>query len=61
MESQPQNLEFRINPENFHPCYCHLLSIDYSAYIQMYFGDYVGSSLIRVHSVCFHEKKSDLS
>ena len=20
MESQPQNLEFRINPENFHPC-----------------------------------------
>ena len=21
MESQPQNPEFRINPENFHPCY----------------------------------------
>ena len=21
MESQPQNLEYRINPENFHPCY----------------------------------------
>ena len=20
MERQPQNLEFRINPENFHPC-----------------------------------------
>ena len=20
MESQPQNREFRINPENFHPC-----------------------------------------
>ena len=20
MESQPQNCEFRINPENFHPC-----------------------------------------
>ena len=20
MESQPQNLEFRINPENLHPC-----------------------------------------
>ena len=20
MESQPQNTEFRINPENFHPC-----------------------------------------
>ena len=24
MESQPQNPEFRINPENFHPCCCHL-------------------------------------
>ena len=22
MESQPQNPEFRINPENFHPCIC---------------------------------------
>ena len=22
MESQPQNLEFRNNPENFHPCAC---------------------------------------
>ena len=21
MESQPQNLEFRIYPENFHPCH----------------------------------------
>ena len=21
MESQPQNPELRINPENFHPCY----------------------------------------
>ena len=21
MESQPQNPEFRINPENFHPCF----------------------------------------
>ena len=21
MESQPQNPEFRYNPENFHPCY----------------------------------------
>ena len=21
MESQPQNPEFRINPENFHPCH----------------------------------------
>ena len=25
MESRPQNLEFRNNPENFHPCcYCDL-------------------------------------
>ena len=23
MESQPQNPEFRNNPENFHPCYKH--------------------------------------
>ena len=23
MESQPQNPEFRINPENFHPCNQH--------------------------------------
>ena len=22
MESQPQNPEFRYNPENFHPCIC---------------------------------------
>ena len=22
MESQPQNPEFRNNPENFHPCFC---------------------------------------
>ena len=26
MESQPQNPEFRINPENFHPCDYALLS-----------------------------------
>ena len=24
MESQPQNLEFRNNPENFHPCHRYL-------------------------------------
>ena len=23
MESRPQNHEFRINPENFHPCLTH--------------------------------------
>ena len=26
MESQPQNPEFRNNPENFHPCECYLAS-----------------------------------
>ena len=26
MESQPQNPEFRNNPENFHPLYCAFLS-----------------------------------
>ena len=25
MESQPQNPEFRINPEHFHPCDIHLI------------------------------------
>ena len=28
MESQPQNPEFRINPENFHPC-TYAVSIKY--------------------------------
>ena len=27
MESQPQNPEFRINPENFHQCRCNLFAI----------------------------------
>ena len=26
MESQPQNPEFRINPESFHPCIINLIS-----------------------------------
>ena len=26
MESQPQNPEFRNNPENFHPCMCEVCS-----------------------------------
>ena len=34
MESQPQNPEFRINPENFHPCSIHGLVTDiYLKYI----------------------------
>ena len=24
MESQPQNPEFKINPENFHPCFVYV-------------------------------------
>ena len=33
MESQPQNPEFRINPENFHPCTLHSeLSFDHLRY-----------------------------
>ena len=34
MESQPQNPEFRINPENFHTCNCVLIMS--AAYIQMH-------------------------
>ena len=30
MESQPQNPEFRINPENFHPWYNHLCNFRYT-------------------------------
>ena len=26
MESQPQNPEFKINPENFHPCIIHQIN-----------------------------------
>ena len=33
MENQPQNPEFRINPENFHPC----------AYVMIRIGDAIGS------------------
>ena len=32
MESQPQNPEFRINPENFHPCFCEVSSVKKNAY-----------------------------
>ena len=30
MESQPQNPEFRINPENFHPCVVLLANHSYA-------------------------------
>ena len=35
MESQPQNPEFRINPENFHPC-------DYFATLQFLYNAMYG-------------------
>ena len=28
MESQPQNPEFRINPENFHPCVSSMVTVN---------------------------------
>ena len=34
MESQPQNLEFRINPENFHPCIC-LVTVEACMHVQL--------------------------
>ena len=38
MESQPRNPEFRINPENFHPCKyleCICLLLSYTQYIEL--------------------------
>ena len=50
MESQPQNPEFRNNPENFHACLCppgkfscFLSSVDFSKYfflLQNFFQEY---------------------
>ena len=37
MESQPQNPEFRINPENFYPC----------VYMQHDISDFAGSAQIQ--------------
>ena len=53
MESQPQNPEFRNNPENFHPCNMYLGSL---YCIQIWTQFRLGSSLLRVHSVCFHDE-----
>ena len=42
MESQPQNPEFRINPENFHPCYLCFQEIRFPlAYKPLYDGHYL--------------------
>ena len=35
MESQPQNPEFRINPENFHPCVQHAIDVN-SLYVESF-------------------------
>ena len=35
MESQPQNPEFRIDPENFHPCSCVQTSLHLFVLIQL--------------------------
>ena len=35
MESQPQNPEFRINPENFHPCIVSLLLYHISRFLSI--------------------------
>ena len=33
MESQPQNPEFRVNPENFHPCAVTIQTVRHSDHI----------------------------
>ena len=33
MENQPQNPEFRINPESFHPCNNKVKNIDFKKYL----------------------------
>ena len=38
MESQPQNPEFRINPENFHPCSCIISAIGCLILLGIYFS-----------------------
>ena len=45
MESQPQNPEFRINPENFHPCFSYIpISLLKQAWTASYF--------VQLSSVC---------
>ena len=44
MESQPQNPEFRINPENFHPCIICLLNQHFMSLLlckQIHYTNYV--------------------
>ena len=48
MESQPQNPEFRINPDNFHPCstLC-VKSCDFKYFLIHYFKCVLGAQLSR--------------
>ena len=48
MESQPQNPEFRINPENFHPCLCKYTLVIPSSYAG---GDFVCLGTLREGSL----------
>ena len=52
MESQPQNPEFRNNPENFHPCMTELSHIKKdSVVIQgLFLADFI--VVIRLYSQC---------
>ena len=68
MESQPQNPEFRINPENFHPCrqweisvllaYAHRSSHSLNMYTQLASGASdlnFGLSLLSTSMLCVSE------
>ena len=47
MESQPQNPEFRINPENFHPCR-HSTLTRYSMVLLRSLQDNIVSQALRI-------------
>ena len=51
MESQPQNPEFRINPENFHPC----SSLNYREVYIKYFITQSSIYGVIVYFLLFHE------
>ena len=40
MESQPQNPEFRNNPENFHPCTCQYTILNCYRHPDVYLNHY---------------------
>ena len=57
MESQPQNLEFRNNPENFHPCYKQNMQINF---IQNSVNYFVNLSVGPVHTSLFLIEPADM-